>query len=220
MQILYEDNHLLVVNKPAGWIVQGAQSGHPSIIDWAAGYIGDKYSKPGKVYVGVVSRLDGPVSGVLPLARTSKSASRLSEQFREHKPQKTYWAIVENLPTVASGRLEHHLIRRESDRVTRVVDRPSADSKLSILEYRCVGQNASGVQLEVQLITGRKHQIRAQLSAIGCPILGDAIYGSRSTFASGIALHCRSLQIQHPTLKTDMHFEAPLPHYWTWQSNA
>ncbi|MEQ1827608.1 MAG: RluA family pseudouridine synthase [Pirellula sp.] len=217
MHILHEDNHLLVINKPADWIVQGALPSQQSILDWAANYLGTKYSKPGKVFVGVVSRLDSPVTGVLPLARTSKSASRLSEQFRAKTPIKTYWAIVENCPAQEMGRLEHFLVRREQDTTTRVVSTPSPDSKLAILEYRLVGQSKAGYQLEIQLVTGRKHQIRAQLGAIGSPIVGDSRYGARTPFARGIALHCRKLILLHPTLKTEMQLVAPLPEYWRWE---
>jgi 23S rRNA pseudouridine1911/1915/1917 synthase len=216
MQILYEDNHLLVLNKPAGWIVQGASPEQKSLFDWAADYLRTKYAKPGKVFVGVVSRLDAPVTGVLPFARTSKCASRLSEQFREHTTIKTYWAIVECRPPSASGRLEHHMVRGEQDTVTRVIANANDNSKLGILEYQSLGENELGYQLVIRLVTGRKHQIRAQLGAIGCPILGDRKYGARQSFSLGIALHCRQLILQHPTLKTDLPLVAPAPSYWRW----
>ncbi len=216
MQILFEDNHLLVLNKPANWVVQGALPGQKSLFDWSAAYLKEKYDKPGKVFIGVVSRLDAPVTGVMPFARTSKSASRLSEQFREHTTRKTYWAIVANRPTPIEARLEHHLVRREEDFKTHVSPTATTESKLSILEYRCIGQNRLGYELEINLISGRKHQIRAQLEAIGCPILGDKKYGAENPFAEGIALHCRSLELIHPTLITELRFEAETPAYWQW----
>ena len=191
MQILFEDNHLLVLNKPANWVVQGALPGQKSLFDWSAVYLQEKYNKPGKAFIGVVSRLDAPVTGVMPFARTSKAASRLSEQFREHTTRKTYWAIVGNRPTESAARLEHNLVRREEDFKTRISPAVTSESKLSILEYKCVGQNRLGYELEINLISGRKHQIRAQLEAIGCSILGDSKYGSKERFAEGIALHCR-----------------------------
>jgi 23S rRNA pseudouridine1911/1915/1917 synthase len=218
MEVIYEDNHLLVVNKPANWIVQGASPGQKSLLDWAADYLRVKYSKPGKVFVGVVSRLDGPVTGVLPLARTSKGASRLSEQFRNRSPNKIYWAIVENQPRETASRLEHHLVRNEDETKTRVVANATSNSKLSILEYRCVGQNELGYELAIQLISGRKHQIRAQLQAIGCSIVGDVKYGAQQPFPTGIALHCRQLDVEHPTLKTELRLRASLPNYWRWSS--
>ena len=218
MHILFEDNHLLVINKPANWIVQGATPHQNSLFDWAAGYLKEKYNKPGNVFVGVVSRLDAPVTGVLPFARTSKGASRLSEQFREQTPKKIYWAIVEYRPEESEARLENHLVRNEEETITRVVGQKTSDSKLSVLEYRCIGQNALGYELEIKLITGRKHQIRAQLQTIGCSIVGDSKYGAKKSFTSGIALHCRQLDLIHPTLRTDLQFIAPLPDCWRWSS--
>lgn len=216
MHILFEDNHLLVLNKPANWVVQGAAPGQDSMFDWASEYLKVKYQKPGKAFIGVVSRLDAPVTGVLPFARTSKSASRLSEQFRDRSPRKIYWAIVAKRPELSSARLEHHLVRREENTKTRISPVPTPSSKLSILEYRTVGQSPLGIELEIQLVSGRKHQIRAQLEAIGCPIVGDAKYGSKATFSRGIALHCRNLTIKHPTLATELYFEAALPECWQW----
>ncbi len=218
MQILYEDNHLLVLNKPANWVVQGALPGQKSLLDWSAAYIKDKYDKPGNVFIGVVSRLDAPVTGVIPFARTSKSARRLSEQFREHTTRKTYWAVVGNRPKESAARLEHHLVRREEDFKTRVSMSVTPESKLAILEYQCVGENRLGFELEINLISGRKHQIRAQLEAIGCPILGDKKYGAEESFPEGIALHCRRLELSHPTFKAELRFEAETPLYWQWDA--
>lgn len=207
---------MLVLNKPANWVVQGAAEGQNSLLTWASEYIRRKYGKPGSVYLGVVSRLDSPVTGVLPLARTSKSASRLSEQFRNHSPKKIYWAIVEQRPKKEEDRLEHHLVRREDETRTRVLSAPSPNSKLGILNYRYVGKSDMGYELEIELISGRKHQIRAQMEAIGCSIVGDKKYGAIHSFAEGIALHCRSLTLEHPTLKESLSWTAKLPDYWSW----
>ena len=230
MEIVYEDNHLLVVNKPVGWIVQGAQVGQDSLLERAKSYIKHKYNKPGSVYLGVVSRLDGPVSGLVPLARTSKAASRLSEQIRERTVKKVYWAVVTGEPAKTSERIENWLVRQESDIVTRVVDRNTPQAQQAILEYRILGKsnqsfslNATSGQswLEIELITGRKHQIRAQLEAIGCPIIGDEKYGSRVRFPNGIALHCRRLVFQHPTRDELIDLKAATPSSWpNWISES
>jgi 23S rRNA pseudouridine1911/1915/1917 synthase len=227
MEIVFEDNHLLVVNKPTGWIVQGAQADQDSLLEKARAYLKQKYNKPGNVYVGVVSRLDGLVSGLVPLARTSKAASRLSEQIRNREMKKTYWAIVEGETPTASGCLEHWLVRRETDTTTRVATSGTAHAQQAIMEYRVLGSmdkehgspdfSKRTTWLEIELITGRKHQIRAQLSAIGNPILGDVKYGSRLGFAHGIALHCRRLQFRHPTKPETLDLVASVPQQWPTQ---
>ncbi|MFN7876379.1 MAG: RluA family pseudouridine synthase [Pirellula sp.] len=223
MDIVYEDNHLLVVNKPIGWIVQGAQTGQNSLLDLAKSYIKTKYHKPGNVYLGVVSRLDGPVSGLVPLARTSKAASRLSEQIRIRAVKKVYWAIVTGKPPKPSDRIEHWLVRQESDTITRVATRTAPNAQQAILEYRTLGMstNNSSIDartaqtwLEIELVTGRKHQIRAQLAAMGCPILGDAKYGSSIRFSEGIALHCSRLVFQHPIREEKLDLKANPPKSW------
>ncbi|XZE18066.1 RluA family pseudouridine synthase [Pirellulaceae bacterium SH449] len=228
MEIVFEDNHLLVVNKPTGWIVQGAQADQDSLLEKARTYLKQKYNKPGNVYVGVVSRLDGPVSGLVPLARTSKAASRLSEQIRNREMRKTYWAIVEGDTPEACGRLEHWLVRREADTVTRVATSSTAHAQQAILEYRVLGSirndqsstrlTQQNTWLEIELITGRKHQIRAQFSAIGNPIAGDVKYGSRLGFSPGVALHCRRLQFRHPTKPETLDLVAGVPQHWPVQT--
>jgi 23S rRNA pseudouridine1911/1915/1917 synthase len=214
IDVLFEDNHLLVLNKPADWVVQGAGEDQNNLLEWAAEYIRRKYQKPGKVFLGVVSRLDAPVTGVLPLARTSKCASRLSEQFRNHSAKKIYVAILEQRPKLDQARLEHHLVRREEDTKTRVVSAANPNSKLGILEYRVIGRNEVGYQVEIELISGRKHQIRAQMEAIGCPIVGDKKYGAIHLFPTGIALHCQSVTLEHPTLKEPRTWTGKTPAYW------
>ncbi|MEI8211650.1 MAG: RNA pseudouridine synthase [Planctomycetota bacterium] len=213
-QILYEDNHLLIVNKPADWIVQGASTDQRSLLESSKIYIKSKYHKPGNVYLGVVSRLDAPVTGAVPFARTSKAAARLSQQFRDRTPTKLYWAITEGIPNPIEGRLEHWLVRNDNDHVTRVTQQESTPAHRSIMEYRVLRGHHGQAWLEIRLITGRKHQIRCQLSAIDCPILGDALYGAVDPFAQGIALHCRQLMIQHPTLNSTVSVVADLPIYW------
>jgi 23S rRNA pseudouridine1911/1915/1917 synthase len=214
MNVLYEDNHLLVLNKPANCIVQGAQPDQPSLLDEAKEYIRIKYKKPGAVYLGVVSRLDRCVTGVVPLARTSKSAARLSEQFREREVAKTYVALVQGRPRAMALQLKHWLLRDESMTKTRWMDHEIPNAQLGILSYRVIGSCDQWSQLEIVLETGRKHQIRAQMEAIHCPILGDRKYGSAVTFPSGIALHCSSVTIDHPITKVRQEFKAPLPECW------
>lgn len=213
-QILYEDNHLLIVDKPADWVVQGAGEDRRSLLEAARGYIKTKYHKPGNVFLGVVSRLDAPVTGVVPFARTSKAAARLSEQFRERSPRKLYVAIVEGVLDPPSGRLEHDLVRPVDSPVTRVAGSSHPDAQRAILNYRTIRSFDGQSLLEIELITGRKHQIRCQLAATGCPILGDRLYGSQASFPTGIALHCRSLTLTHPTLGTPIQVTAPVPIYW------
>jgi 23S rRNA pseudouridine1911/1915/1917 synthase len=214
INILYEDNHLLILNKPADCVVQGAQPGQPNLLDAAKEYIRVQYDKPGAVYLGVVSRLDRCVTGVVPLARTSKAAARLSEQFREREVAKTYVALVQGTPHLKQARLEHWMLRDESMTKTRWFDHEVPGSQVGVLSYRVIGSGDNWSQLEIVLETGRKHQIRAQLEAINCPILGDRIYGSKFPFPAGIALHCQSVSIDHPITKLRQEFKAPLPACW------
>jgi len=213
-QILFEDNHLLVLNKPADWIVQGASTDQRSLLESARLYIKNKYEKPGNVYLGVVSRLDAPVTGAVPFARTSKCAARLSEQFRSQSVSKEYWAIVSGAPQAIEGRVEQTLLRRPSETVTKVCASDHPEGQLAVLEYRVINCMKSQSFLSIRLITGRKHQIRCQLSAIGCPILGDRLYGSKEGFPQGIALHCQRLEFEHPTTKSRLKVLADPPIYW------
>lgn len=211
LPVLYEDNHLLVVNKPAGLPTQGVVEGVASVVTAAKAYLKQKYKKPGNVYLGVVSRLDSSVSGVLVLARTSKAAARLNEQFRERTARKLYWAIVESPPDPASGELVDWVKKDEKKQRMGVVSRHTIGAQRAKLAYKIVQSKTGGCLVEVELETGRKHQIRLQLAAAGCPILGDRKYGSRIPFPGGIALHARELTIEHPTTKQAMRFESPLP---------
>ena len=217
--ILYEDNHLIVIDKPAGWIVQGAATDQESVLTVVKNYLKQKYLKPGDVFLGVVSRLDSPVTGVVPLARTSKGAARLSEQIRERKVQKRYWALVHGNLAHDRGTLRHFLVRREQETVTRVVESKGADVQEGILHYRRIAQFEGGAWIEVELETGRKHQIRTQLAHIGCPIVGDIKYGGPRWREVGIGLHSRSFGCLHPTLKTPMSWVARPPSSWAHYLN-
>jgi 23S rRNA pseudouridine1911/1915/1917 synthase len=214
LDVLFEDNHLLVINKPAGLATMGVMEGTASAVTEARRYLKAAYNKPGNVYIGVVSRLDALVSGVLVLARTSKAAARLTEQFRESAPEKIYWAVVDAAPHPAAENLEHWVLKDEQHHRMTVVRSHTAGAQRAKMSYRTLETLPAGALLEVQLQTGRKHQIRLQLAEIGCPVRGDRKYGNRQAFPAGIALHARRLAIDHPTKKTRLEFAAPLPAAW------
>jgi 23S rRNA pseudouridine1911/1915/1917 synthase len=219
LEVLYEDNHLLVVNKPAGMATQGVVEGAASVLTEAKAYLKRKYKKPGNVYLGVVSRLDAAVSGILVLARTSKAADRLSKQFQSGAVEKVYWAIVEQPPEPTSGELSHWVLKNDRERRMEIVASRSRGAQHARLTYRTLRKERSGTLVEVQLDTGRKHQIRLQLSEIGCPILGDRKYGSRKPFITeSIALCCVQLAIDHPTTKQRLEFEIKPPTTWRMAS--
>lgn len=214
LDVLYEDNHLLAVNKPAGLPTMGAVAGRLSLIILARQYIKERYNKPGNVYVGVVSRLDAPVTGVVLFARTSKAADRLTRQFASGEPHKTYWAVVEQQPPKPQGICVDWLFHDDDVRRVMVTTPHTPDAKQARLAYRVLQNLRRGSLLEVQLETGRKHQIRVQLAHQGWPILGDAKYGARHSFPRGIALHARRLEFVHPIRRTPIIVEAPLPASW------
>ena len=217
LRVLFEDNHLLVVDKPPLLPTMGVRPGEDSLLNRAKNYVKHKYNKPGKVYIGVVSRIDSFVSGVVVLARTSKAASRLSEQFRKGSVTKIYWAIVPNELPGSNGRLEDRLIKNEAQHrmVTLGKNAPVVlGEKVARLRYRTIGQHQSLRLLEVELETGRKHQIRVQLENAGCPIVGDRKYGSQLPFKKGIALHSHRLEIEHPTRKVAQSFQSDPPDWW------
>lgn len=213
MEIIYADNHLLVVNKPAGQLVQGDQTGRTSLLEEARRWLKETYNKPGNVFLGLVHRLDRPASGVVVLARTSKAASRLSEEIRSRRPRKTYWAQVEgDIPS--QGQFIDHLERDEFN--SRVVAAPAG--KEARLSYKRLSFVAGVSLVEIVLETGRHHQIRVQFSHRGFPILGDRRYGSRRSFAeNAIALHAREMIIRHPTRQEDMGFTAAPQAGWLIQ---
>lgn len=222
IQVLYEDNHLLVVNKPAGLATMGVGPDEASLWRRARGYIKAQYQKPGNVYLGVVSRVDAAVTGVVVFARTSKAASRLSEQFREAEVGKVYWAIVERLPDPPVGACTDWLVKDEGLHKMVVVSPHVPQAQEARLTYRTLMRLPQGTVpgalqatlVEVRLETGRKHQIRVQLAARGWHVVGDAKYGARSTFSRGIALHAQKLTLTHPVRRTPIEVVAPLPSYW------
>lgn len=214
LHVLYEDNHLLALNKPAGIATMGAAAGTPTLLDWARQYVKVKYHKPGNVYLGVVSRLDAPVTGVILLARTSKAADRLTRQFRDRSVKKQYCAIVSPAVAQPAGRLVNWLRKDETARRMVVCRTQVPDSQWAELTYRQLTREPQRSWLEIELLTGRKHQIRLQLSAIGSPVLGDTRYESRTRFPHGIALHAQTLELKHPVGEHMLHLAAPLPSYW------
>ena len=215
LEILFEDNHLLAVSKPAMLPTMGVTPDRASLIAVAKEYVRRRYNKPGNVYLGVVSRLDAPVTGVVLLARTSKAASRLNEQFRARTVEKLYWALVNGQPEPASGECRHWLRKDERHRRMHVAASGQAGVQEAVMQYRVNSPCKAGLTLlSVQLETGRKHQIRVQLAAIGHPVVGDRKYGSRLPFPSGIALHSRRLRLIHPVLKQPIEITAPVPAYW------
>lgn len=213
LEVIYEDNHLLALNKPPGIATQGAEAGRPSLLHLARHYIKQKYRKPGNVYLGTVSRLDAAVSGVVVFARTSKAAARLSEQFRRHTVRKVYWAVVSGEPA-AGATCTDWLVKDESRQRMQVADEGTAGTQFARLSYRRIQRLSAGWLLEIALETGRKHQIRCQLAARRLPILGDRKYGSRQFFSEGIALHARMLQLVHPTRDETFSLEADPPVSW------
>lgn len=218
IEVLYEDNHLVVINKRASEIVQGDKTGDEPLVEKVREYIRKKYNKPGNVFCGLVHRLDRPTSGVLVFARTSKSLERMNRLFAENHPDKTYWAVVEQAPEQASGALKHFLVRNEKQNKSYASLTPKPGSKEARLLYRILCRSDRYTLIEVALETGRHHQIRAQLAAIGCIIKGDLKYGAkRSNNDGSIHLHARSLQFRHPTREETIQVTAPVPQEALWQ---
>ncbi len=210
--VLYLDNHLLVVNKPAGMLAQADATGDDDLLTLGKAYLKEKFDKPGNVFLGLVHRLDRPASGVMALARTSKAAARLSQQFRQRLPEKRYMALVEGLCT-GGGHLVDYLVKE--DRQVRVVPPTLPKAQRAELHWRALGQAAGLSLVEVDLKTGRPHQIRVQLAHLGFPILGDFRYGAtRELDGRNLALHCYRLTLTHPTRQEDMTFEATPPAFW------
>jgi 23S rRNA pseudouridine1911/1915/1917 synthase len=219
MEVIYEDNHIIIVNKQSGEIVQGDKTGDRPLSDIVKDYIKDKYQKPGAVFLGVVHRLDRPVSGLVVFARTSKALTRLNKMFAEGEVQKTYWAIVKNAPKEPEGTLTHWLVRNEKQNKSYAYDHERPNAKKAILKYKVIGHSDNYTLLGVQLMTGRHHQIRCQLAAMGCPIKGDLKYGApRSNPDGSISLMSRRVAFIHPVSKEQIIVEAPLPDDSLWQS--
>lgn len=219
LQVIYEDNHIIVVNKRVGDIVQGDRTGDLPLNEVVKSYLKKKYNKPGNVYLGVVHRLDRPTTGIVLFAKTSKALPRLNKMFADKTPKKTYWAVVKNMPLKPNDSLTHWLVKNPKNNKSKAFLKEVTASKKAILHYKTIKQLENHVLLEIKLETGRHHQIRSQLSAIGCPIRGDLKYGfNRSNSNSGIHLHARFLEITHPVTKELMCFEAPVPKDNLWQS--
>jgi 23S rRNA pseudouridine1911/1915/1917 synthase len=222
LTIIHEDNHLLVVDKPAGLLAQGDRSGEASLVDAAAAYLKRRYAKPGKVYVGLVHRLDRNVGGVMVLARTSKAASRLSEQFRSGQVHKTYLAVVEGEPASRSGELVSWLAAAGNERgVTRAAVAAFAGARESRLRYHVIEARGGFALVQVEPVTGRRHQIRAQLALIRTPLVGDVKYGAVTRMPGHrLALHASQLKFFHPVGGRELVFTAPVPQDWPWPDPA
>lgn len=218
LSVIYEDNHILVVNKAAGLLVQGDQTGDESLVDIAKRYIKDKHQKPGNVFLGLVHRLDRPTTGVIVLARTSKALTRLNQQFKDRLTKKVYRAVVSGSPE-PKARLEHFLRKNSSQNKSFHYPKNTLNTKHAILRYRYIEQLRSYHVLEIELETGRHHQIRVQLAAVGLHIKGDLKYGAKRPNQNGcIHLHAQSLALAHPTTKEEMKFIAPYPDDVIWNS--
>lgn len=217
MKVIYEDNHIIVVSKTASEIVQGDKTGDTPLSELVKHYLKEKYNKPGNVFIGVTHRLDRPVSGLVVFAKTSKALARLNEMFKNGDVHKTYWAIVKNCPQETEATLEHYLVRNEKQNKSYAYDREKPGAKKAILHYKLIGHSENYFLLEVDLKTGRHHQIRCQLAKIGCPIKGDLKYGfPRSNPDGSICLHARRVSFIHPVSKELIKLEAPLPEGNLW----
>jgi 23S rRNA pseudouridine1911/1915/1917 synthase len=218
MRIIFEDNHLLVINKDAGVLVQGDKTGDTPLSDLAKAYVKEKYQKPGEVFMGVIHRIDRPVSGLVLMARTSKALERMNEQFKNREIEKKYLAIVRNRPAANAGNLVHWLIKNPETNVTKAYEKEVPNSMRSELNYKLIGELDGFYILEVNPITGRPHQIRVQLASMNCPIVGDNKYGyPRGNKDKSICLHAHSVKFMHPVKKEEMQLFAALPQDNFWQ---
>ena len=221
LPVLYEDNHCLAVDKPAGLLAQGDATGEPTVVDEARAYLKEKYAKPGNVFVGLVHRLDRPTSGVVLLARTSKAAARLADQFRDGTVEKTYRAIVEGSPEADDGEWRDTLRKDERRNVVEIVPPGTPGGRDAALAFRVVERGPQTSWLEVRPLTGRGHQIRVQLASRGLPIVGDQKYGARTTVRAldgktRVGLHAERLRFNHPTRPEAISVAAPPPADWPW----
>ena len=219
MKVLYEDNHIIVINKAAGEIVQGDKTGDESLCDTMKAYIKEKYAKPGNVFIGLPHRLDRPVSGIVVFAKTSKALERLNRMFSEGSVKKIYWALTKGIPQPAEAELESWILRNEKMNKSFSYPKEVKGSKRAVLHYRLAAASQNYNLIEVGLKTGRHHQIRCQLSSIGCPIKGDLKYGAQRSNPDGsISLHARYIEFVHPVSKEQIAITAPLPDDRLWQS--
>ena len=218
MKVVYEDNHIIIVSKRSGEIVQGDKTGDEPLSETVKRYIKEKYQKPGAVFLGVVHRLDRPVSGLVVFARTSKALSRLCNMFRDGDVHKTYWALTKNRPKESEGTITSWIVRNEQQNKSYSYDHEVKNSKKAILKYRVIGQTDNYSLIEVNLLTGRHHQIRCQLASIGCPIKGDLKYGAQRSNPDGsISLLSRRVQFVHPVSKKQIDIVAPIPEDNLWR---
>ncbi len=219
LQVLHEDNHIIVVNKRVGDIVQGDKTGDKPLSEVVKEYLKEKYNKPGEVFLGVVHRLDRPTTGIVVFAKTSKALTRLNELFSNRETQKTYWAVVKNKPPKNEDNLVHFIKRNEKNNTSKAHIKEVPDSKKASLDYKIIKELNNYFALEINLHTGRHHQIRAQLSFIDCPIKGDLKYGfDRSNPDGGIHLHARKLVFTHPVTKEELTILAPTPEEVIWNA--
>lgn len=219
LQVLHEDNHIIVINKRVGDIVQGDKTGDKPLSEVVKEYIKVKYNKPGEVFLGVIHRLDRPTTGIVIFARTSKALTRMNELFSNRETQKTYWTIVKNKPQNSEDKLVHYLKRNEKNNTSKAHIKEVPESKIASLDYKIIASLQNYYALEINLHTGRHHQIRAQLSAIGSPIKGDLKYGfDRSNPDGGIHLHARKLVFTHPVTKENIEIIAPTPNDVIWNA--
>ena len=217
MTVVYEDNHIIVVNKTASEIVQGDKTGDVPLSELVKQYLKEKYAKPGNVFLGVMHRLDRPVSGLVVFAKTSKALARLNEMFRNSEVKKTYWAIVKQAPKEPEGELVNYLVRHEKQNKSYAYDKEVPNSKKAVLHYRLIGHSQNYFLLEVDLKTGHSHKIRCQLAKMGCPIKGDLKYGCpRSNPDGSICLHARRVHFIHPLSKEEIDLTAPVPEGNLW----
>lgn len=219
MEVIYEDNHIIIVNKAPGEIVQGDKTGDIPLVETVKEWLKEKYNKPGNVFCGVVHRLDRPVGGLVIFAKTSKALARMNDMFRNGEVEKTYWALSRNRPPQEQDRLEHYVTSTEKNNKSYASLTPKKDSKKAVLSYKLLGASDRYNLIEVKLETGRKHQIRVQLSAIGCPIKGDLKYGDKRSNPDGsISLIARHIHFIHPVSGKDIDVTAPLPKDNLWQT--
>lgn len=217
LQVLFEDNHIIVINKRVGDLVQGDKTGDHPLSEIIKDYLKEKYNKPGAVFLGVIHRLDRPTTGIVVFAKTSKALTRLNDTFKNRETEKTYWAIVKNQPPKNEDVLIHYIKRNSKNNTSKAFNKEVTDSKKASLEYKIIKKLDNYFVLEIDLHTGRHHQIRAQLQAIGCSIKGDLKYGfDRSNIDGGIHLHARKLSLLHPVTKEKLHFIADTPNEALW----
>lgn len=218
LEILYEDNHLLAINKHSGDIVQPDKTGCVSLEETVKQYIKEKYSKPGNVFLGITHRIDRPVSGIVLMAKSAKALSRVNQMLQDHKISKTYWAITSIKPENDEGKLVHFIRRNEQKNISYAFNKEVSGSKKAELIYKIKSKSDRYFLIEINLITGRHHQIRAQLSAIGCPIKGDLKYGfNRSNPDGSVSLHSREISLIHPVTKKELNIIAPVPKDKLWE---